>query len=179
MERGLRPPPPLFSIPVRLNCFYFFYAFPYLGLFTGLSVMIPCSRVLDSWTPAQQHHLKKLLSSYFHVNTYFNYRGFYEKGTLSYLCELGIDSCLHWTSVNSRYPLYEISCTCHLSIFLSSLWWTLTLTVRNIDTILKCKVVLLCIYGEDLLYRQFHKTLPKSYLQMHLISVRFYEMGDM
>ena len=27
-------------------------------------------------------------------------------------------------------------------------------------------------------YRQFHKTLPRSSLQMHLISVRFYEMGD-
>ena len=27
-------------------------------------------------------------------------------------------------------------------------------------------------------YRPFHKTLPKSSLQMHLISVRFYEMND-
>ena len=27
-------------------------------------------------------------------------------------------------------------------------------------------------------YSQFHKTLPKSSLQMHWISVRFYEMGD-
>ena len=29
-----------------------------------------------------------------------------------------------------------------------------------------------------LMYSQFHKTLPKSSLQMHRISVRFYEMGD-
>ena len=29
-----------------------------------------------------------------------------------------------------------------------------------------------------LLYNQFHKTLPKSSLQMHWISVKFYEMGD-
>ena len=29
-----------------------------------------------------------------------------------------------------------------------------------------------------LIYSQFHKTLPKSSLQMHWISVRFYEMGD-
>ena len=27
-------------------------------------------------------------------------------------------------------------------------------------------------------YSQFHKTLPKSSLPMHWISVRFYEMGD-
>ena len=27
-------------------------------------------------------------------------------------------------------------------------------------------------------YSQFHKTLPKSNLQMHGISIRFYEMGD-
>ena len=27
-------------------------------------------------------------------------------------------------------------------------------------------------------YSPFHKTLPRSSLQMHLISVRFYEMGD-
>ena len=27
-------------------------------------------------------------------------------------------------------------------------------------------------------YSQFHKTLPRSSLQMHWISVRFYEMGD-
>ena len=27
-------------------------------------------------------------------------------------------------------------------------------------------------------YSEFHKTLPKSSLQMHWISVRFYEMGD-
>ena len=27
-------------------------------------------------------------------------------------------------------------------------------------------------------YRPFHKTLPKSSLRIHLISVRFYEMGD-
>ena len=30
----------------------------------------------------------------------------------------------------------------------------------------------------DLLYSTFHKTLPRSNLEMHLISVRFYEMGD-
>ena len=30
----------------------------------------------------------------------------------------------------------------------------------------------------DVDYSQFHKTLPKSSLQMHWISVRFYEMGD-
>ena len=29
-----------------------------------------------------------------------------------------------------------------------------------------------------LTYSQFHKTLPKSSLGMHWISVRFYEMGD-
>ena len=29
------------------------------------------------------------------------------------------------------------------------------------------------------MYSQFHKTLPISSLQMHWISVRFYEMGDM
>ena len=29
-----------------------------------------------------------------------------------------------------------------------------------------------------LLYSPFHKTLPKSSLQMHWISVRFYEMRD-
>ena len=28
------------------------------------------------------------------------------------------------------------------------------------------------------IYSQFHKTLPRFSLQMHLISVRFYEMGD-
>jgi len=28
------------------------------------------------------------------------------------------------------------------------------------------------------MYSQSHKTLPKSSLQMHWISVRFYEMGD-
>ena len=28
------------------------------------------------------------------------------------------------------------------------------------------------------IYSPFHKTLPRSSLQMHLISVRFYEMGD-
>ena len=28
------------------------------------------------------------------------------------------------------------------------------------------------------MYSPFHKTLPKSSLQMHWISVRFYEMGD-
>ena len=28
-------------------------------------------------------------------------------------------------------------------------------------------------------YGQFHKTLPKSSLQVHWISVRFYEMSDM
>ena len=27
-------------------------------------------------------------------------------------------------------------------------------------------------------YSPFHKTLPKSSLQLHWISVRFYEMGD-
>ena len=31
---------------------------------------------------------------------------------------------------------------------------------------------------EELKYSLFHKTLPRSCLQMHLISVRFYEMGD-
>ena len=29
----------------------------------------------------------------------------------------------------------------------------------------------------DLIYSRFHKTLPKSSLQKHLLSVRFYEMG--
>ena len=28
------------------------------------------------------------------------------------------------------------------------------------------------------IYSPFHKTLPKSSLRMHWISVRFYEMGD-
>ena len=31
---------------------------------------------------------------------------------------------------------------------------------------------------EIVLYSQFHKTLPKSSLQMDWISVRFFEMGD-
>ena len=34
------------------------------------------------------------------------------------------------------------------------------------------------IYFQLFFYSQFHKTLPKSSLQMHWISVRFYEMGD-
>ena len=33
--------------------------------------------------------------------------------------------------------------------------------------------------GLFFIYSQFHKTLPKSILQMQWISVRFYEMGDM
>ena len=37
----------------------------------------------------------------------------------------------------------------------------------------------MCLIKEDwLIYRPFQKTLPKSSLQMHWISVRFYEMGD-
>ena len=32
--------------------------------------------------------------------------------------------------------------------------------------------------GKKFIYSQFHKTLPISSLQMHWISVEFYEMGD-
>ena len=34
------------------------------------------------------------------------------------------------------------------------------------------------IYFQLFFYSQFNKTLPKSSLQMHWISERFYEMGD-
>ena len=35
-----------------------------------------------------------------------------------------------------------------------------------------------CYNNGHLKYKKFHKTLPKSSLQMHWISVRFYEIGD-
>ena len=31
---------------------------------------------------------------------------------------------------------------------------------------------------DSFIYSPFHKTLPKSSLQIHLVSVRFYETGD-
>ena len=44
---------------------------------------------------------------------------------------------------------------------------------------LKCMFLLFFLLSPPRVkYIQYHKTLPKSSLQLHWISVRFYEMGD-
>ena len=71
------------------------------------------------------------------------YRGFHEKCTHSYLSPQGWIDSLHWTSVHSKYLLYETSC---ITTPLPSLLTPLTPTHCFKNTTLLCMISVFMVY---------------------------------
>ena len=66
---------------------------------------------------------------------------------------------------------------CRVLQFLFSLIFTIKF-LKNFFRFYISTLLHVSILGSYSVYSPFHKTLPKSSLRMHWISVRFYEMGD-